>query len=71
MDKFLLKRNAPSQPEDINWEEEIQYDQGNRLNDESLSDDIICYVEKEEMKRVNNAQMVEYFMAWMDRNILR
>ena len=32
MDKFLLKRKAPSQdaPEDMNWEEEIQYDPGKR-----------------------------------------
>ena len=32
MDKFLLKRKVTSQvtPEDINWEEEIQYDPGKR-----------------------------------------
>uniref|UniRef100_A0A453N733 HAT C-terminal dimerisation domain-containing protein n=1 Tax=Aegilops tauschii subsp. strangulata TaxID=200361 RepID=A0A453N733_AEGTS len=35
----------------------------NRLNDDSLSDDVICYVEKEEMKKVTNDQVVEYFMA--------
>uniref|UniRef100_A0A8R7QJ84 HAT C-terminal dimerisation domain-containing protein n=1 Tax=Triticum urartu TaxID=4572 RepID=A0A8R7QJ84_TRIUA len=35
----------------------------NRLNDDSLSDDVICYVEKEQMKKVTNDQVVEYFMA--------
>ena len=35
----------------------------NRLNDDSLSDDVICYVEKEEMKKVTNDQVIEYFMA--------
>ena len=34
-----------------------------RLNDDSLSDDLISYVEKEEMKKVTNDQVVEYFMA--------
>ncbi|XP_044386084.1 zinc finger MYM-type protein 1-like isoform X2 [Triticum aestivum] len=38
-----------------------------RLNDDSLSDDLICYVEKEEMKKVTNAQVVEYFMARRNR----
>lgn len=35
----------------------------NWLNDDCLSDDVICYVEKEEMKKVTNDQVVEYFMA--------
>ena len=35
----------------------------NRLKNDSLSDDVICYVEKEEMKKVTNDQVVEYFMA--------
>jgi hypothetical protein len=35
----------------------------NRLNDGSLSVDVICYVEKEEFKKVINDQVVEYFMA--------
>ena len=32
MDKFVLKRKAPSQdvPGDLNWKEEIQYDPGKR-----------------------------------------
>ena len=34
----------------------------NRLNDESLSDDLICYVEKEEMKKVANYPVVDRFM---------
>ena len=37
------------------------------LNDGSLSDDVICYVEKEEMKKVTNDQVVEYFMARRNR----
>jgi hypothetical protein len=36
-------------------------------NDDSLSDDVICYVEKEEMKKVTNDQVVEYFMALRER----
>jgi hypothetical protein len=39
----------------------------NRLNDDSLSDDVICYVEKEQMKKVTNDQVVEYFMARRER----
>jgi hypothetical protein len=39
----------------------------NRLNDDSLSDDVICYVEKEEMKKVTNDQVVKYFMALKNR----
>jgi hypothetical protein len=39
----------------------------NRLNDDSLSDDVICYVEKKEMKKVTNDQVVEYFMALRER----
>ena len=39
----------------------------NRLNDDSLSHDVICYVEKEEMKKVTNDQVVEYFMALKNR----
>jgi hypothetical protein len=35
----------------------------NHLNDDNLSDDVICYVEKEQMKKVTNDQVVEYFMA--------
>ena len=35
----------------------------NRLNDDNLSDGVICYVDKEEMKKVTNDQVVEYFMA--------
>lgn len=35
----------------------------NRLNDDSLSDDLICYMEKEEMKKLVNNQVAEYFMA--------
>jgi hypothetical protein len=34
----------------------------NHLNDDSLSDNIICYVEKEEMKKVSNEQVVDRFM---------
>jgi hypothetical protein len=34
----------------------------NRLNDESLSDNLICYVEKEEMKKVTNDPVVDRFM---------
>jgi 20S proteasome alpha/beta subunit len=34
----------------------------NRLNDDSLSDNVICYVEKEEMKKVTNEQVVDRFM---------
>jgi hypothetical protein len=39
----------------------------NRLNDYSLSDDVICYVEKKEMKKVTNDQVVKYFMALRER----
>jgi hypothetical protein len=39
----------------------------NHLNDDSLSDDVICYVEKEQMKKVTNDQVVEYFMARRER----
>jgi hypothetical protein len=39
----------------------------NRLNDESLSDDVIFYVEKEEMKKVTNDQVVKYFMGLRNR----
>jgi hypothetical protein len=35
----------------------------NVLNDDSLSGDVICYVQKEEMKKVNNNQVVIYFLA--------
>jgi hypothetical protein len=35
----------------------------NRLNDDSLSHDVICYVEKEEMKKVTNDLVVKYFMS--------
>uniref|UniRef100_A0A8R7PKC4 HAT C-terminal dimerisation domain-containing protein n=1 Tax=Triticum urartu TaxID=4572 RepID=A0A8R7PKC4_TRIUA len=38
-----------------------------RLSDDSLSDEVICYVEKEEMKKVTNDQVVEYFMAQRKR----
>ena len=34
----------------------------NRLNDDSLSDNVICYVEKEEMKKVTDDQVVDRFM---------
>ena len=32
MDRYVLKRKAPSQdvPDDMNWKEEIQYDPGKR-----------------------------------------
>jgi hypothetical protein len=33
----------------------------NCLNDDSLTHDIICYVEKEEMKKITNDQVVKYF----------
>ena len=39
----------------------------NRLNNDSLSHDVICYVEKEDMKKVTNDQVVEYFMALKNR----
>ena len=39
----------------------------NRLGDDALKYDLICYVEKEEMKKVTNAQVVEYFMARRNR----
>nr|XP_051178678.1 uncharacterized protein LOC127293152 [Lolium perenne] len=39
----------------------------NRLNDDSLSHDVICYVEKEEMKKVTNDQVVKYFMGLRNR----
>ena len=78
MDRFLLKRKATSQdvPENLNWKEEIQYDPGKRkliehyhpnLKELVRSDDVICYVEKEEMKKVTNDQVVKYFMALKDR----
>jgi ribosomal protein L31E len=35
----------------------------NHLNDDSLSHDVICYVEKEEMKKVTNDLVVKYFMS--------
>lgn len=41
MPKFLSKEKQQYVPEDINWEEEVQYDPGNHLNDDSLSDDVI------------------------------
>jgi hypothetical protein len=34
----------------------------NHLNDGSLSDNLICYVEKEEMKKVTNDLVVDHFM---------
>ena len=34
----------------------------NRLNDDTLSDSVICYVEKEEMKKVTNDQVIDLFM---------
>ena len=40
---------------------------GNRLNDDSLSDIVISYVEKEEMKKVTNDQVVDRFMKIKDR----
>jgi hypothetical protein len=39
----------------------------NRLNDESLSDNLICYVEKEEMKKVTNDPVVDRFMKLRGR----
>jgi hypothetical protein len=39
----------------------------NRLNDDSLSDNVICYVEKEEMKKVTNDQVVDRFMKIRNR----
>jgi hypothetical protein len=39
----------------------------NRLNDDSLSDKVICYVEKEEMKKVTNDQVVDRFMKIINR----
>jgi hypothetical protein len=39
----------------------------NRLNDGSLSDNVICYVEKEEMKKVSNAQVIDRFMKIRNR----
>ena len=39
----------------------------NRLNDESFSDKLICYVEKEEMKKVANYHVVDRFMKVRDR----
>ena len=39
----------------------------NRLNDDSLSDDVICYVEKEEMKKVTNDPVVDRFMILRGR----
>jgi hypothetical protein len=39
----------------------------NRLNDESLSDNLICYVEKEEMKKVTNDPVVDRFMTLRGR----
>ncbi|XP_071677000.1 uncharacterized protein [Lolium perenne] len=39
----------------------------NHLNDDSLSDNVICYVEKEEMKKVTNDQVVDRFMKIRNR----
>jgi hypothetical protein len=39
----------------------------NHFNDESFSDDVICYVEKEEMKKITNDKVVKYFMALRNR----
>jgi hypothetical protein len=39
----------------------------NCLNDESLSDNLICYVEKEEMKKVTNDPVVDRFMKLRGR----
>jgi hypothetical protein len=39
----------------------------NRLNDDSLSDNDICYVEKEEMKKVTKEQVVDRFMKIRNR----
>jgi hypothetical protein len=39
----------------------------NRLNDGSLSDNLICYVEKEEMKKVTNDLVVDRFMKLRGR----
>lgn len=38
-----------------------------RLNDDSLNDNVICYVEKEEMKKITNDQVVKYFMVLKNR----
>ena len=39
----------------------------NRLNDGSLSDNLICYVEKQEMKKVTNDPVVDRFMKLRGR----
>ena len=44
----------------------VKYFLRNRLNDDSLSDDVICYLEKEEMQKVTNDQVVKYFMNLKD-----
>jgi hypothetical protein len=43
----------------------------NHLNDDSLIDDVICYVEKEQVKRFTNDQVVEYFIVLREENILK
>jgi hypothetical protein len=37
------------------------------VNNDSLSDDVIYYVEKEEMKRITNDQVVKHFMDLKNR----
>jgi hypothetical protein len=41
MDRYVFKRKAPSQnPDDVNWEEEIQYDPGKRKRIEEYHPDL-------------------------------
>jgi hypothetical protein len=39
----------------------------NGFNDNTLIDDVICYVKKEQMKKVINDQAVEHYMASRER----
>ena len=39
----------------------------NRMGDEHLSHRLICYIEKEEMKKVSNEAVVHHFMTMEEK----